>query len=159
MGGTTDDNAIKGTATKIFERFMSCKEHIINYILQRKCKTVQKLEGATQKSLDEEIKSTDNIPIEFVSQKPKAVDEDPEQVIPSDTQQSTTKPIFIKKDSKMHNVEEKDKCSCSAGISANATQNEQSVNAQEKDAVDSAVEVATVTPESVTSNDKINGTQ
>lgn len=119
------------------------------------------MEGATQKSLDEEIKSTDNIPIESISQKPKIVDEDSGQVISSDAQPST-KPTLIKKDSKLHNVEEaKDKCSCSAGITVNATQNEQSINAQEKDAVDSAVEVATVTPqepESVTSNDKTNGT-
>lgn len=76
--------------------------------------------------------------------------------------QPSIKPTLIKKDSKLHNVEEaKDKCSCSAGTNANATQNEQSVNAQEKDAVDYAVEIATVTSqesESVTSNDKTNGT-
>ncbi|XP_011860711.1 PREDICTED: ralA-binding protein 1 [Vollenhovia emeryi] len=127
--------------------------------LKRKCKTVQKLEGATQKSLDEEIKSADSIPIESISQKPKTVDEDPAQVIPGDAQPSTN-PALIKKDSKLHNVEEaKEKCSCSAGASANVTQNEQSVNAQEKDTVDSAGEVATVTPqesENVTPNEKTN---
>ncbi|XP_071574260.1 ralA-binding protein 1 [Temnothorax nylanderi] len=127
--------------------------------LKRKCKTVQKLEGATQKSLDEEIKSTDNIPIESVSQKSKTVDEDSGQIIPCDAQ-PLTNPTLIKKDSKLHNAEEaKEKCSCSTGINANATQNEQSVNAQEKDTVDFAVEIATVTPqepESVTPNDKTN---
>ncbi|TGZ52542.1 ralA-binding protein 1 [Temnothorax longispinosus] len=127
--------------------------------LKRKCKTVQKLEGATQKSLDEEIKLTDNIPIESVSQKSKTVDEDSGQIIPCDAQ-PLTNPTLIKKDSKLYNAEEaKEKCSCSTGINANATQNEQSVNAQEKDTVDFAVEIATVTPqepESVTPNDKTN---
>ncbi|XP_024874091.1 ralA-binding protein 1 [Temnothorax curvispinosus] len=126
--------------------------------LKRKCKTVQKLEGATQKSLDEEIKLTDNIPIESVSQKSKS-DEDSGQIIPCDAQ-PLTNPTLIKKDSKLYNAEEaKEKCSCSTGINANATQNEQSVNAQEKDTVDFAVEIATVTPqepESVTPNDKTN---
>lgn len=119
------------------------------------------MEGATQKSLDEEIKSTDNIPIESISQKPKTVDEDSGQAISGDAQLSTNSTL-IKKDSKLHNVEEtKEKCSCSTGTSANVTQNEQSVtNVQEKDAVDSAVEVAAVTPqepENITPNDKANG--
>lgn len=134
---------------------------MINCTLQRKCKTVQKLEGATQKSLDEEIKSADNIPIEPITQKPKTVDEDFGQATSGDSQSSTNSTL-IKKDNKLHNVEEaKEKCSCSAGSGANATQNEQSVNVQEKDAVDSAVEVPTVTPqesENVTPNDRVNGT-
>lgn len=126
--------------------------------LKRKCKTVQKLEGATQKSLDEEVKSADNIPIEPVSLKPKTVDEDPGQAMPSDTQPSTNLiKSLIKKDSKLNSLEEtKEKCSCSG---TSATQNEQSVNAQEKDVVDSVVEVATVTPqesENATPNDKTN---
>lgn len=121
------------------------------------------MEGATQKSLDEEIKLTDNIPIESVSQKSKTVDEDPEQLIPGDTQLSINLTL-IKKDSKLHSVEEaKEKCSCSANTSVNITQNEQSVNvcnAQEKDAVDSAVEIIMVTPqepENITPNEKTNG--
>ncbi|KAL6262876.1 hypothetical protein P5V15_005665 [Pogonomyrmex californicus] len=122
--------------------------------LKRKYKTVQKLEGATQKSIDEEIKSSDNVPIES-TQKPKIVDEDIGQAKSSDAQSLTN---LIKKDNKLHNVEEaKEKCSCSASISANATQNEQSISVQEKDMVDSAVEAATVTPqesENVTPNDK-----
>ncbi|XP_011690525.1 PREDICTED: ralA-binding protein 1 isoform X2 [Wasmannia auropunctata] len=130
--------------------------------LKRKCKTVQKLEGATQKSLDEEIKSTDNISIvESTSQRPKTADEDSGQAIPPGDVQSSTNSTSIKKDSKLHGVEEaKEKCSCSAGSGANATtQNEQSVNVQEKDAVDSAVEAAAVTPqepENVTPNDRAN---
>lgn len=135
---------------------------MIHYILQRKCKIVQKLEGATQKSLDEEIKLTDNIPIESVSQKPKTVDEDPEQVILGDTQLSTNL-VLMKKD-KLHSVEEtKEKCSCSANTSGNIMQNEQSVNvcnAQEKDTVDSAVEITMITPqesENITSNEETNG--
>lgn len=121
------------------------------------------MEGATQKSLDEEVKSTDNIPIESTSQKPKTADEDSGQAIPGDAQASTNS-SSVKKDSKLQNhgaEEAKDKCSCSAGSSANAAQNEQSVNVQEKDAVDSAIEPVTVTPqepENVTPNDRANGT-
>ncbi|XP_011645473.1 ralA-binding protein 1 [Pogonomyrmex barbatus] len=122
--------------------------------LKRKYKTVQKLEGATQKSIDEEIKSSDNVPIES-TQKPKIVDEDVGQAKSSDAQSLTN---LIKKDNKLHNVEEaKEKCSCSANTSANATQNEQSISVQEKDMVDSAVEAATVIPqesENVSPNDK-----
>lgn len=122
------------------------------------------MEGATQKSLDEEIKSANNTPIESISQKPKTVDEDSGQVIPGDAHPSIN-PTLTKKENKLHSVEEvKDKYSCSADINANnAVQNEQGVNAQEKDVVDSTVEVATVatvTPqelENVTLNDKTNG--
>ncbi|KYM82657.1 RalA-binding protein 1 [Atta colombica] len=124
--------------------------------LKRKCKIVQKLEGATQKSLDEEIKS-DNIPTESILQKPKTAEEDPGQAISGDAQ-SLTNSILIKKDNKLHSAEEtKEKCSCSSN-SANATQNEQNVNVQEKDAVDSAVEVA-ITPqesENIMPNDRAN---
>jgi len=162
VGGTTDDNAIEGIVTRIFKKFISLyikSIDIINCTLQRKCKTVQKLEGATQKSLDEEIKSTDNISIESTSQKLKTADEDSGQAVPSDAQPSINS--TLKKDSKLHCVEEaKEKCSCSAGNSANVTQNEQSVNVQEKDSVDSAVEAVSVTPQEPENvpNDKTNGT-
>ncbi|KYN05263.1 PREDICTED: ralA-binding protein 1 [Cyphomyrmex costatus] len=125
--------------------------------LKRKCKTVQKLEGATQKSLDEEIKSTDNIPIESTLQKPKAANGDSGQTISDNAQSSTN--TLIKKDSKLHSTEEvKEKCSCSAGSSASAMQNEQNVNIQDKDAVDSAIETAITPqePENVTQNDRTN---
>ncbi|XP_072759775.1 ralA-binding protein 1 [Anoplolepis gracilipes] len=122
--------------------------------LKRKYKTVQKLEGATQKSLDEEVKSTDNVPIESTSQKPKSTEEDPGQV-KSDSQPSNNATL-MKKENKSAE-EGKEKCSCSAG------QNGQSVqNVQEKDAVDSVDTLsATVTPQSkesenVTPNDKAN---
>lgn len=117
------------------------------------------MEGATQKSLDEEIKSTDNVPIESTLQKSKPADEDPGQV-KSDSQSSNN--ATLKKDSKLHSAEEgKEKCSCSASNSHTA-QNGQNINVQEKDAVDS-VDNATVTPQSkesenVTPNDKANGT-
>ena len=126
--------------------------------MQRKCKTVQKLEGATQKSLDEEIKS-DNIPTESISQKSKTADEDSGQAISGDVQSSTNLTL-IKKDNKLHSAEEtKEKCSCSSN-SANVTQNEQNVNVQEKDMVDSAIEVAVTPqePENITPNDRTNGT-
>ncbi|KAL6446551.1 hypothetical protein ACFW04_001232 [Cataglyphis niger] len=113
--------------------------------LKRKYKTVQKLEGATQKSLDEEIKSTDNVPIESTLQKSKPADEDPGQVKP-DNQPSNN--ATLKKDNKLHSTEEgKEKCSCSASNS-HTVQNGQNINVlQEKDGVDS-VDNATVTPQS-----------
>lgn len=112
------------------------------------------MEGATQKSLDEESKSTDNVPIESISQKPKSADEDPGQV-KLDSQPSNN----AKKDGKL-NVEEGKEKSCSVN-SSHTVQNEQSVNVQDKDAVDS-VDIATVAPQSkesedVTPNDKANG--
>ncbi|EZA54373.1 hypothetical protein DMN91_001516 [Ooceraea biroi] len=132
--------------------------------LKRKFKTVQKLEGATQKSLDEEIKSTDNVPIESISQKPKTADEDAGQARsdaqPPSTVNSTT--TSVKKDNgKPHSTEEaREKCSCTTGANASTAQNGQSANPQEKDVVD-AVEPAAVTPQSrepenVTPNDKAN---
>jgi len=129
--------------------------------LQRKFKTVQKLEGATQKSLDEEIKSTDNIPIESISQKSKAVDEDAGQT----KSELFINPTSVKKDNsgKSHSTEEaKEKCSYATGANANNAQNGQNANIQEKDVVDS-VEPAVITPQSreaenVTPNDKANGT-
>lgn len=120
------------------------------------------MEGATQKSLDEEIKPTDNVPIESTSQKPKPVDEDLGQVKPDS--QPSNNATLMKKDSKLHSAEEgKEKCSCSAGTSSShVAQNGQSVNVQEKDAIDS-VDTAMVTPQSkesenITPNDKANGT-
>lgn len=127
--------------------------------MQRKYKTVQKLEGATQKSVDEEIKSADNVPIESISQKPKTIDEDSGPV-KSDVQSSTNSTL-TRKDSKLQGAEEaKEKCSCSLGTNTNVTQNE-NLNIQEKDTVDS-VETAVVTPQSkepenVTPNDKTSG--
>jgi len=113
------------------------------------------LEGATQKSLDEESKSTDNVPIESISQKPKSADEDLGQV-KLDSQPSNN----AKKDSKLPSAEEGKEKSCSAN-SSHTVQNGQSVNVQDKDAVDS-VDIATVAPQSkesedVTPNDKANG--
>lgn len=128
--------------------------------LKRKYKTVQKLEGATQKSLDEEIKSTDNVPIESISQKSKPADEDLGQAKPDS--QASNNVTLMKKDSKLHIADEgKEKCSCSAGTnSSNVPQNGQSVNVQEKDAVDSA-DTVMLTPQSkesenITPNDKAN---
>lgn len=113
------------------------------------------MEGATQKSLDEESKSTDNVPIESISQKPKSADEDLGQV-KLDSQPSNN----AKKDSKLPSAEEGKEKSCSAS-SSHTVQNGQSVNVQDKDAVDS-VDIATVAPQSkesedVTPNDKANG--
>ena len=74
----------------------------------------------------------------------------------------STNSTLLKTDGKPHSTEEtKEKCSCSAGTSAGATQNGQSVNVQEKDTVDS-VETAMVASQSkeniTTSDDKANGT-
>lgn len=111
--------------------------------------------------MDEEIKSADNVPIESISQKSKTVDEDSSGPVKSDVQSSTSSTL-TRKDSKLQGVEEaKEKCSCSLGTSTNSTQNEQNLNIQEKDTVDSA-ETAVVTPQSkepenVTPNDKTSG--
>lgn len=142
-----------------------CHYYNINYIfsLQRKYKTVQKLEGAAQKSLDEEIKLTDNISIDSNSQKLKITDGDPGQ-LRSDIQ-TASNPALIKKD-KLHSLEEvKEKCSypmgSSIGTTSSITLNEQNINLQDKDAVDSA-EIAIITPQlkeidNIMSDEKTNG--
>lgn len=127
--------------------------------MQRKYKTVQKLEGATQKSLDEEIKSADNIPIESTSQKLKIGDEDSAQPRPDAPPSSNS--TSIKKDSKLHGIEDVKEKSHLIGTGASKMQNEQSISIQEKDTVDS-VEATVVTPqlkeiEDVIPNDKANG--
>lgn len=167
MGSATDDYAIEGKTVRGFEKsyalrpYMADRDTTYCFPLQRKYKTVQKLEGATtQKSLDEEVKSTENIPIESTSQKPKSADEDSAQT-KQDTQTSSNLTL-AKKDSKQYGgVEEaKEKLTYATGTSTNTAQSEQGVNAQEKDTVDS-VEAAAVTPkepEDVTPNDKMNGT-
>lgn len=169
MGGATDDNAIKGkTTTGLWEIVYvssvcgGLKCDILSWSsLQRKYKTVQKLEGATtQKSLDEEVKSTENVPVESTSQKPKSADEDSAQT--KHDAQASSNSTSVRKDSKQHGVEEaKEKPTYATGTSTNATQSEQGANVQEKDTVDSA-ETAAVTsqsrePENATPNDKANG--
>ncbi|KAL0118092.1 hypothetical protein PUN28_009041 [Cardiocondyla obscurior] len=129
--------------------------------LKRKCKTVQKLEGTTQKSLDEEIKSTDNVPVESISQKLKTADEDSEQIIPADAQSSSNSTLLKKNSKLLQSAEEaKEKSSYSTSTNANGTQNEQNIiNTQEKDVVDSVVDVgSTVTPQESENipNDKTN---
>ncbi|XP_014484927.1 PREDICTED: ralA-binding protein 1 isoform X2 [Dinoponera quadriceps] len=128
--------------------------------LKRKYKTVQKLEGATtQKSLDEEVRSTESVPVESASQKSKSADEDPAQT-KHDAQTSSSNSTLAKKDGKQHGVEEaKEKPTYAAGTST--AQNEQGVSVQDKDTVDSA-ETAAITPQSrepedATLNDKANG--
>lgn len=128
---------------------------------------MQKLEGATQKSLDEEVRSADNVPTESTaSQKPKTADEDSAQTKPADVQPtSSSSALMLKRDGKsLHVAEEaKEKSSHATGTNASAHQNEQGANAQEKDTVDSAETTAVVTPQSkesenVTPNDKTDGT-
>lgn len=118
------------------------------------------MEGATQKSLDEEIKSTDNISIESTSQKAKITDEDAGQM-KSDIQSSTNSTL-MKRDSGRSLGTEEMKEKCLTGASANTTQNGQNVNTQEKDVVDSVEPVAVTPqsrePENITPNtDKANG--
>lgn len=64
-----------GFVTKLREEQLWEVQRMITQ-LKRKYKTVQKLEGAAQKSLDEEIKSNDEVPVETVVQKAKAVEEE-----------------------------------------------------------------------------------
>lgn len=112
------------------------------------------MESATQKSLDEESKSADNVPIESILQKPKSADEDSGQV-KLDSQPSNN----AKKD-KLSSAEEGKEKFCSVS-SSHTAQNGQNVNVQDKDIVDS-VDIVTIAPQSkesedVTPNDKANG--
>ncbi|XP_053976586.1 ralA-binding protein 1 [Hylaeus volcanicus] len=98
--------------------------------LKRKYKTVQKLvEGATQKSLDEDVKSTDENVVESSSQKVKVEEEDSGHVKP-ETQSTYTS--TLKRDNKAHGSEDREP------TSTNITQNERNVQTLDKDSVDSA---------------------
>ncbi|KOX72761.1 RalA-binding protein 1 [Melipona quadrifasciata] len=98
--------------------------------LKRKYKTVQKMEGAAQKSLDEEVKSNDETVIELNVQKTKTEEEDVEHM-KSETQ--TTSTSTLKKNNKAHISEDNKE-----PTSTNVTQNERNVHIYDKDIVDSA---------------------
>ncbi|KAK9301659.1 hypothetical protein QLX08_006077 [Tetragonisca angustula] len=104
--------------------------------LKRKYKTVQKMEGAAQKSLDEEVKSNDEPVVELNVQKTKTEEEDVEH-IKSETQ--TTSTSTLKKNNKAHISEDNKE-----PISTNVTQNERNVHIYDKDIVDSAESSALV---------------
>lgn len=103
--------------------------YISAYVLQRKYKTVQKMEGATQKSLDEEIKLNDESAAEPSVQKVKA-DDDSERV-KSETQSTSALPL--KKTAKAQTPEDNKE-----PTSSSATQNERINQTHDKDTVDSA---------------------
>lgn len=125
------------------------------------------MEGATQKSLDEEVKSTDNLPMDSTAQKPKAADEDGGSA-KSDVQSSANSTLARK--DKPHAAEDKSKDKCpgsNSAATASTALNGQTASAQERDVVDGAVAepAVAITPQStreeaenVTPNDKANGT-
>ncbi|XP_043247809.1 ralA-binding protein 1 [Colletes gigas] len=106
--------------------------------LKRKYKTVQKLEGATQKSLDEDVKSTDENVVESNVQKIKAEEEDSGHVKP-ETQSTYTS--TLKKSNKIHTSEDREP------TSTNTTQNEKAMQTHDKDIVD-FVEASALIPQS-----------
>ncbi|XP_076165192.1 ral interacting protein isoform X2 [Ptiloglossa arizonensis] len=106
--------------------------------LKRKYKTVQKLEGATQKSLDEDVKSNDENAIDTNVQKLKAEEEDTGHIKP-ETQSACTS--TLKRNNKVHDSEDKEL------ISTNIIQNERNIQMHDKDIVDSA-EPPTLTSQS-----------
>lgn len=87
------------------------------------------MEGATQKSLDEEVKSTDENAVEPIAQKIKA-EEDTEH-IKLETQ--STSASTLKRNNKVHTPEDN-----MEPTSTNAIQNEQTPHIHDKDTVDSA---------------------
>ncbi|XP_043601383.1 ralA-binding protein 1 isoform X1 [Bombus pyrosoma] len=97
--------------------------------LKRKYKTVQKMEGAAQKSLDEEVKSNDETVVELNVQKTKAEEEDVEHV-KSEVQATST--LALKKNNEAHISEDNKE-----RTSTNITQNERNVYTHDKDIVDS----------------------
>ncbi|XP_076300923.1 ral interacting protein [Lasioglossum baleicum] len=98
--------------------------------LKRKYKTVQKMEGAAQKSLDEEVKSTDENIVESTVQKVKVEEEDSAH-LKSEIQ--TTSVSTLKKINKVHTSEDGKE-----PISTNSNQSERSSQTNDKDIVDSA---------------------
>ncbi|KOC70994.1 RalA-binding protein 1 [Habropoda laboriosa] len=98
--------------------------------LKRKYKTVQKMEGAAQKSLDEEVKSNEEPVVESNVQKAKTEEEDVEHI---KSEAQTTSTLTLKKSSKTHVPEDNKE-----PTSTNVTPNERSVHIYDKDIVDSA---------------------
>lgn len=88
------------------------------------------MEGAAQKSLDEEVKSNDETIVELNVQKTKTEEEDVEHM-KSETQ--TTSTSTLKKNNKAHISEDNKE-----PTSTNITQNERNVHIYDKDIVDSA---------------------
>ncbi|KAK2584434.1 hypothetical protein KPH14_006814 [Odynerus spinipes] len=104
--------------------------------LKRKYKTVQKLEGTAQKSLDEEIKSSDENSIDPSLQKTKVIEKE------TGFLKVTTTPKVVNQP--QNTGETKDKCPTCSGSNTSTVQNERKVNSQELDVVDSAEPSATV---------------
>lgn len=87
------------------------------------------MEGAAQKSLDEEVKSNDETVVELNVQKTKAEEEDVEHV-KSEVQATST--LALKKNNKTHISEDNKE-----PTSTNITQSERNVYTHDKDIVDS----------------------
>ncbi|XP_015187450.1 PREDICTED: ralA-binding protein 1 [Polistes dominula] len=103
--------------------------------LKRKYKTVQKLEGTAQKSLDEEVKSSDENPLDPNSQKAKVIEKETGHLKIEGLKSSNT---TVKKNNQQHNAEDiKDKCPTCTGSNTNIIKNERKLNSQELDVVDS----------------------
>ncbi|XP_014598244.1 PREDICTED: ralA-binding protein 1 [Polistes canadensis] len=103
--------------------------------LKRKYKTVQKLEGTAQKSLDEEVKSSDENPLDPNLQKAKVIEKETGHLKVEGLISSN---ITVKKNNQQHNAEEiKDKCPTCTGSNTNIIKNERKLNSQELDVVDS----------------------
>ncbi|XP_043790407.1 ralA-binding protein 1 isoform X1 [Apis laboriosa] len=128
-----------GFVTKLREEQLWEVQRMITQ-LKRKYKTVQKMEGA-QKSLDEEVKSNDEIAVELNIQKTKTEEEDIDYAKP-ETQSIST--LTLKKDSKAHILEDNKESTNITNI--NIIQNERNVHAHDKDIVDST-EISTIIPQ------------
>ncbi|CAK9824493.1 RalA-binding protein 1 [Anthophora retusa] len=117
-----------GFVTKLREEQLWEVQRMITQ-LKRKYKTVQKMEGAAQKSLDEEVKSNDEPAVEANVQKAKAGEEDVEHV---KSEIQTTCTLTLKKCTKTHVAEDNKE-----PTSTNVTPDER-VHIHDKDIVDSA---------------------
>lgn len=111
------------------------------------------MEGAAQKSLDEEVKSNDEIVVELNIQKTKTEEEDIEYA-KLEAQSIST---LTKKDNKAHILEDNKE-----SANTNIIQNERNVHAHDKDIVDSS-EISTIIPqfneqENISSITSENGT-
>lgn len=111
------------------------------------------MEGAAQKSLDEEVKSNDEIVVELNIQKTKTEEEDIEYA-KLEAQSIST---LTKKDNKAHILEDNKE-----PANTNIIQNERNVHAHDKDIVDSS-EISTIIPqfneqENISSITSENGT-
>ncbi|XP_043270189.1 ralA-binding protein 1 [Venturia canescens] len=146
-----------GFVTKSREEQLWEVQRIITQ-LKRKYKTVQKLEGAVQKSLDEEVKCYEGIQREA---RTKTLSESDASHVKLESRQASI--TSVKKDSEVWNIEDPKEKQLpkrrASGTSVEVTDIERKNSIQEKDTIDGMTETPTLVSESSKGVDTLESPQ